>query len=194
MKNDETTDGELMRRVQTGDRGAFASLIERHQEYVRKVAFRMVRRWDVADDLAQETFLRVYRAAASYKPTAAFSTWLYQLVLNLCRDWYRSQQLRFHHSLNHEELPDRASSPGIEQEELGEAVRQAVSALPERQQEVVILHRYMGLSHRQIAEIVDKSESAVESYLVRAYANLRKALQSQLSPDAPQEPGSSGVE
>lgn len=173
------TDATLMARVAAGDRDAFAALIERHREYVHKLAYRFVGRWDVADDLTQDTFLRVYRAAATYEPTAAFSTWLYRLVLNLCRDWRKGQSYRQHAPLS-DGLPGAdGAADAVERQELAEAVRRAVEALPDHQREALILHRFAGLSHREIAAVMEKSESAVESYITRGYASLRSILAAQ---------------
>lgn len=166
-----------MARVAGGNRSALGVLIERHQEYVRKLAFRFVGHWDVADDLAQETFLRVWRAAGSYTATAAFSTWLYRLVLNLTRDWQRGQSYRQHAELNDRIAdPQPAVSATLQQSEIAEAVRRAIGSLPDNQRTALILHRYAGLSHREISAVMGKSEAAVESYLVRSYASLRAAL------------------
>lgn len=177
METSSTSDAELMARVARTDRDAFAALITRHQDYVLRLAYRFVGRWDVAEDLAQETFLRVYHAAAGYRPTAAFPTWLYRIVLNLCRDWRRGQTYRQYSPLDRQAgasgNDDRAS---LEDAEVAARVQAAIAALPDAQREALVLHRYGELSHREIAAVLGKSESAIESYLVRAYANLRKSL------------------
>src|SRR5512138_2650513 len=82
----QPSDAQLMSRLATGDMSALGALVERHQDRVRSLAYRMVLRWDAAEDIAQETFLRVYRSAPTYQPTASFSTWLYRIVVNLCLD------------------------------------------------------------------------------------------------------------
>lgn len=184
MDPTRASDAALMARVAVGDRGAFAALIGRHQEYVHKLAYRFVGRWDVADDLTQDAFLRVYRAASTYTPTAAFSTWLYRLTLNLCRDWRKSQTHREHASLD-ERVPAAEAGPeAVEREELARSVREAVEALPDNQREALILHRFAGLSHREIATVMERSESAVESYVTRAYASLRATLAGAEKPRA----------
>ncbi len=170
------SDADLMARVAAGDREAFAALIRRHQDYVQRLAYRFTGRWDAAEDLAQDAFLRVFRAARTYRPSAAFSTWLYRLVLNLCRDWRRAKAYREYVPVDSQQPVAPPPPDAAERAETAGAVRAAVDALPDNQREALILHRYAELSHRQIAEVMQKSESAVESYLVRAYANLRQSL------------------
>lgn len=169
-------DPELMRRLADGQMAALASLVQRHQQAVRALACRLTGRWDCADDIAQETFLRVYRSAASYRPAAAFSTWLYRIVVNLCLDLAKRRRPV---SLVPENLPlaeaPSAESELVEQEKVA-AVRQQIDALPARQRTVLVLHRFEGMSHAQIAQTTGWSESAVESLLVRAYAALRQGL------------------
>jgi len=171
------TDAELMRRLAQGNMNALAILVKRHQDVARRVAYRFTGRWDVADDMAQDAFLRLYRGAAGYKPTAAFSTWLYRIVVNLCLDHAKRPRLAA--------LPDEracaatASAPdeALRRQECVDAVRQEVAALPERQRIAVVLHRFERLDHAQIAQSTGWSESAIESLLVRAYAQLRQRLQ-----------------
>jgi RNA polymerase sigma-70 factor, ECF subfamily len=188
-------DVDLMVRIAAGDRAAFSTLIERHQLYVHKLAYRFVGHWDVADDLTQDAFLNVYRAAATYRPTAAFSTWLYRLVLNLARDWRKVSSRRSRH-LPLPRPPDGCGpSSQTERSEVVDLVKAAVQALPENQRDALILHRYCDLSHREIAEIMGKSESAIESYLVRAYVNLRGLIQGRRQDEAgPQGTGMDVVE
>lgn len=190
MNGASTSDADLMMRIARGDRAAFSALIERHQHYIHKLAYRFVGRWDVADDLTQDALLRVYRAAATYKATAAFSTWLYRLILNLAHDWRKSQTRRSHAPLD--ERSAAPARPGCETEspDLADTVQAAIHSLPDNQRDAVILHRFCRLPHREIAEIMEKSESAVESYLTRAYANLRSSLSGRAQTEiGPQEFG-----
>ena len=167
-------DAELMRELAAGRMEALAALVRRHQHSVRAIAWRMTGREDAADDITQETFLRVYRSAGSYRPTAAFTTWLYRIVVNLCLD--RARAPRMVDLPEDAPAPETADGPLLRAERL-EAVRKAVAALPERQRIAVILHRFEGLSHAQIAAATGWSEPAVESLLTRAYETLRAALE-----------------
>jgi RNA polymerase sigma-70 factor (ECF subfamily) len=170
------TDASLMGALASGDTNALAVLIRRHQSAVLSAAYRLLGRWDQAEDMAQEAFIRVYRAASGYKPSAAFTTWLYRITVNLCQDILRKRRPTVEAP---EELNNRRSPPpddAIERDERVQAVRRAIGDLPERQRIAVILHRYSGLSHTQICEVTGWTPSAVESCLVRAYARLREEL------------------
>jgi RNA polymerase sigma-70 factor (ECF subfamily) len=177
--DDPLDDAAAMASLAKGDMNALGVLVRRHQSNVVAFAYRMLGRWDVAEDVAQEAFIRIYRAAPRYQPAAAFTTWLYQIVLNLCRD-RKSRERRApvlpagtraleNASVDCPEDPIRAH-------ERVQAVRRAVADLPGRQREAVILHRYEGLSHQEVAAVTGWTESAVESLLVRAYATLRATL------------------
>lgn len=172
----EPTDAELMQQLAAGSMSTLGRLVQRYQQRVRTVAYRMTGRWATADDIAQETFLRVYRAAGRYRPTAQFSTWLYRIVVNLCMDETKRRVPRL---AGEELVPDTATpkDPLVQQETV-EAVRREIGQLPERQRVAVILHRFENLTHGQIADVTGWSESAVESLLVRAYAQLRDRLKS----------------
>jgi len=166
-----------MEGVAHGEMDALSELVRRHQKLVLRTAYRMLGRWDLADDVGQETFLRVHRAAKTYRPEAKFTTWLYRIVISLCLDVARRAKRAPVEIENWSGVPDPTLAPDpIEVRERVERVRAAVADLPERQRTVLILHRYEGLSHKEIAESTGWSESAVESLLVRAYANLRRTL------------------
>ena len=173
---DSRSDASLMAAVADGDMDALGELVRRHQSSVLATAYRLLGRWDQAEDAAQEAFIRVHRAASTYVSSAAFTTWLYRIVTNLCLDALRKR--RSGPEPPAELSNGRTSRPGrnLERAELASVVRRAVAGLPERQRIAVILHRYAGLSHAQIAEATDWSLSAVESCLVRAYARLREEL------------------
>jgi RNA polymerase sigma-70 factor, ECF subfamily len=174
---EDLNDHELMLRVGQGNRAALGVLVQRHQAKVVGLAYRFLGRRDVAEDVAQDVFVRVLRAAATFRPEAQFTTWLYRLATNLC--WDRRRQ-----AAREMRLRTAAPGPGIEDppsaalESLDRVarVRQAVAELSDRQRLAVILHRYQGLSHKEIAVATGWSESAVESCLVRAYENLRNLL------------------
>lgn len=171
------TDELLVASIGAGDMDALRQLVQRYQDRVRRLAWRMLRDEHAADDVAQDVFLRVHGAAPRHKPTARVSTWIYQITLNLCRDRLRRSKRRI------VSIQDAAIDPpapsmrdGIDADETARRVRRAVDALPERQRTAVVLHRYEGLAHERIAEVTGWSRSAVESLIVRAYATLRKSL------------------
>ncbi len=175
-KHEPTEDAQLMKRLADGERAALAALVQRHQQRVVELAYRTTGDYALAEDIGQEAFLRVWRSATRYKPTAKFSTWLYRIVVNLCLDAFKRRKAV---TVN---IPDAAANgevglaAKIEQRERAAAVQQAVSALADRQRVAVVLHRFSGLNIRSIAETTGWSESAVESLLVRAYSALRQSL------------------
>jgi RNA polymerase sigma-70 factor (ECF subfamily) len=179
-------DAELMLRVKQGDDASFALLLDRHRAPVIHFLYRMVQNQAVAEELAQEVFLRVYRARASYEPTAKFTTWLFRIAMHLALNSLRDARFRkLDQSLDEEagdaagrQLPDRR--PNIEQQLLDrvrlDEVRRAIAALPGKQRAAVLMHKYQELEYSQIARILGCSESALKSLLFRAYETLRARL------------------
>lgn len=169
-------DADLMAAVADGDTAALGVLVHRYQDKALALAYRLLGRLDQAEDVAQEAFLRVHRSARRYRPSARFGTWLYRIVVNLCHDVHRRA------GYAPVALADPAAAAvappanAVEAAERADRVRRAILALPGRQRTAVVLLTYEGLSHRQIAELTGWSASAVESLIVRAYANLRRRL------------------
>jgi RNA polymerase sigma-70 factor (ECF subfamily) len=180
-------DAELMLRVRDGDETSFALLLGRHRSPVTHFLYRMVQNQAVAEELAQEVFLRVYRSRATYEPTAKFTTWLFRIATHLALNWIRDvKNERGQESLDHEategggtrQVADRGQN--IEQRMLYEArleeVRKAIAMLPEKQRAAVLMHKYQEMEYSQIAKVLTCSESAVKSLLFRAYEALRARL------------------
>jgi len=174
-------DAKLMLRVKEGDAASFELLLERHRTAVVHFLYRMVQSQAVAEELAQEVFLRVYRARASYEPTAKFTTWLFRIALHLALNTLRDgrpESLDGNDDSAGREIPDR--NPTIEQELLNRArldeVRRAIAALPPRQRAAVLMHKYEEMEYTQIARVLNCSESALKSLLFRAYETLRARL------------------
>jgi RNA polymerase sigma-70 factor, ECF subfamily len=179
-------DAELMLRVRDGDQTSFGLLLEKHRGPVINFLFRMVQNQAVAEELAQDAFLRVYKSRVSYEPTAKFTTWLFRiathLALNCIRDG-RNEKLQA--SLD-QESPDGTArqvadrSRTAEQELVYEAklreVRYAIGRLPAKQKAAVMMHKYEEIEYAQIADVLSCSESAVKSLLFRAYESLRVRL------------------
>lgn len=177
IQKTEYNDAVLMNRLATGDMAALGEIVTRYQNKVLAFSYRYLNDWTRAEDITQETFLRVYRAAKHYKPEAKFTTWLYRITVNLCFDEKRKHS-RTSVSIEQTEITATVEpkSNSIERQEVIELVKTAINELPERQKLAVVLHRYEGLSHDQICGVTGWSRSAVESLLVRAYANLREKL------------------
>ena len=172
----DADDAELLARLAGGDRSALAELVQRHQRRVLELAYRTTGDRTLAEDIAQDAFLRVWRSADRYRPTAQFTTWLHRIVVNLCLDAFKKRKPV---SGDPPDAVDpRAEDPAtvLERDDRAAAVRRAVISLPERQRVAVVLHRFSGLPIRSVAEVTGWSESAVESLLVRAYAALRDSL------------------
>jgi RNA polymerase sigma-70 factor (ECF subfamily) len=179
-------DAELMLRVKEGDGASFGVLLDKHRSSVVHFLFRMIQNHAVAEELAQEVFLRVYRSRATYEPTAKFTTWLFRiathLALNALRDGKHDRlQERLDDDLG--EVPARQVSdkrPNVEQTLVYQArlneIRRAIAQLPEKQRAAVLMHKYQEMEYAQIANVLNCSESAVKSLLFRAYEALRARL------------------
>ena len=179
-------DAELMLRVKEGDGASFGVLLDKHRSSVVHFLFRMVQNHAVAEELAQEVFLRVYRSRATYEPTAKFTTWLFRiathLALNSLRDGkYERSQERLDDDSNDmpvRQLRDR--QPSVEQSMVYQTrldeIRRAIHALPDKQRAAVLMHKYEEMEYTKIAEVLGCSESAVKSLLFRAYETLRVRL------------------
>ena len=177
MKKDDITDHQLMSGLAQGQLRALDCLIGRYQQKVFALAYRILRDWHSAEDVTQETFIRLHNAAPRYKPDAKLITFLYPIVLNLCRDMQRKAGRTMQSELPLESLPDSDSPESIAiKNETVTAVAQAVASLPLRQKTALLLHRFDGLSYSEVAQIMNISRSAAESLLVRAYASLRQSL------------------
>jgi RNA polymerase sigma-70 factor, ECF subfamily len=186
------TDVQLMLDVKGGDEQSFELLLQRYRTPVVNFLFRMVKSREQAEDLAQEVFIRVYRAREEYVPTAKFTTWLFRIATNLAlnslRD-HRHQKLEMSidapltaDSDGGDERPFEVADkhPTIEQElvenERKKMIRRAIEKLPEKQRAAVLLHKYQELDYAEIAKILSCSESALKSLLFRAYEVLRVEL------------------
>jgi RNA polymerase sigma-70 factor (ECF subfamily) len=182
-------DLELMLRVRHGDAQSFDELLRRHRVPLVSYFSRMLQDRALAEDLAQEAFLRVYEARHRYEPEAKFTTWLYRIATNLALNAIRDRKGSTAPASSEGEgregdfevarIPD--SRPTMEQRLIASdrerVIREAVDALPANQRAAVVLHKYQEVDYRQIARILRVSESAVKSLLFRAYENLRERLE-----------------
>jgi len=186
---DPASDAAIMLRVAAGDESSFNFLVAKYHRAIIHFLFRMVRNEAVAEEMAQEVFLRVYRSRESYRAEAKFTTWLYRIATNLAvnhaRDTKheRSAQTVYLDAPDEEtgSTPDVADDePSVEQklmrDERMAAIRLHVMALPERQRMAVLMHKYQGMDYRQIGDVLKLSESATKSLLFRAYQTLRDKL------------------
>jgi len=183
------SDAEVMLRVKAGDDSAFNYLVEKYRRPMIGFMYRMVHNAAIAEDLAQEVFLRVYRSRESYKADAKFTTWLYRIATNLAVNHARDTRHERPEVTVSLDEPDTETgltvdiadgTMTIEQAMLRRerlaAIRQHVQALPERQRLAVIMHKYQGMDYRSIGEVLKLSEAATKSLLFRAYESLRERL------------------
>jgi RNA polymerase sigma-70 factor (ECF subfamily) len=178
------SDEELVEACQAGEASAFDVLVARWEDRIRGAAYRFLGSEEEAKDVAQEAFLKAYRALGGFKREARFSSWLYQIATNLCRDRLRRRRTRAAVSL--EELEETGpviveTRPGaheqLQQLDLARLVRRAVHALPEEQREVVILKEYQGLTFLEIAQALDVPVSTAKTRLYRGLGQLRLQLE-----------------
>ena len=180
-------DLELMLRVRRGDTESFEVLLRRYRAPMVNFFVRMVRDHALAEDLAQEVFLRVYQARHRYQPEARFTTWLYRIATNLALNAIRDRKgtlapTEFEDEQGESETARVADTkPTVDQQmmqsDLQRIIREAVEALPEKQCAAVILHKYQDVDYHQISKVLGMSESAVKSLLFRAYESLRERLE-----------------
>jgi RNA polymerase sigma-70 factor (ECF subfamily) len=186
---DESSDAAVMLRVAAGDEEGFNYLVGKYHRAMINFLFRMVRNQAVAEELAQEVFLRVYRSRESYRAEAKFTTWLYRIATNLAVNHARDTRHERAVQTVYLDAPDEESgtTPDVADDELTveqrlvrderlAAIRDHVMALPERQRMAVLMHKYQGMDYRQIGDVLKLSESATKSLLFRAYQTLRDKL------------------
>jgi RNA polymerase sigma-70 factor (ECF subfamily) len=161
---------------QRGEREAFDALVERYQRDVYRLCYRYVNNHHDASDLAQEVFLKAYRAIGRFRGDSAFSTWLYRIAVNTCLNFRAARKAAS------EELKDDVADAGrrvddrMEDDELSQQVREAVSRLPEKQRATLILKIYNDLTHEEVAQVLGSTVGTVKANLFHALGNLRKAM------------------
>jgi len=184
-----TSDAEVMLRVKAGDQPAFNYLVQKYRRPLVSFMYRMARNAAVAEDLAQEVFLRVYRSRESYEASAKFTTWLYRIATNLAVNHARDTRHERPEVVVSLDEPDEATGMTMDladgeitaeqamlRRERLMGIRRKIEALPERQRLAVVMHKYQQMDYRQIAEVLELSESATKSLLFRAYETLREQL------------------
>lgn len=180
----------LMLQVRADQPAAFEELVGRYQHRLVAVMNHLVGNAEEAEDLAQEVFLRVYRARHKYRPRSKFSTWLFTIANNLALNSLRSRQRRpavplvgqesgpLGARLQEQIVPDPGTGPmqRVQKEELAQRIRAALDCLNERQRMAVVLNKFEDMNYAEIAEVMGLTTKAVKSLLSRARVNLRAAL------------------
>ena len=182
-------DSAVMLELKAGNMTAFDFLLRKYRRPIINFMYRMTRNQAVAEELAQEVFLRVFRSRETYRAEARFSTWLYRIATNLGVNQARdTRHERTASTVYLDETdsetgtsPDVAdSTPGVEarllRDERMASIRDFVMALPERQRTAVLMHKYQGMDYKHISDVLKLSESATKSLLFRAYQTLREKL------------------
>ena len=183
------SDAEVMLRVGSDDNAAYEYLVTKFHRPIIAFMYRMVHNQALAEELAQEVFLRVYRSRKSYAAEAKFTTWLYRIATNLAVNHARDHKIERSGKVVSLDEPDEetGATPDVadstlnaeqlllRQERLA-AIKKHVLALPEKQRAAVLMHKYQGMDYREIAAVLKLSESATKSLLFRAYEALRGRL------------------
>ena len=194
-----------MLQVRDDQAGAFEELVERYQHRLVAIMNHLVGNAEEAEDLAQEVFLRVYRARKKYRPRSKFSTWLFTIANNLALNSIRARQRKPVVPLNTRDsgplgarpeeqlVPDPGTGPvgRVHKDELAERIRAALDKLNERQRVAVVLNKFEDMNYAEIAEVMGLTTKAVKSLLSRARTNLRAALTGYVYMDgeAPEDEG-----
>jgi RNA polymerase sigma-70 factor, ECF subfamily len=169
-------DREAIEACRQGEREAFDRLVERYQRDVYRLCYRYVNNHQDANDMAQEAFLKAYRALSKFRGDSAFSTWLYRIAVNTCLN-FRAARRAPQEELS-EHLADGAAGVAerLQADERSARVREAVARLPEKQRATLILKIYHDLTHEEVARVLGASVGTVKANLFHALGNLRKLL------------------
>lgn len=179
------TDEDLVARSKTGDTDSFNQLVKRWERPIFALAYRTLGREQDARDITQETFLRAFRALGGFKGDAKFSSWLYRIALNLCRDWMRKDRrtpvVAVPEGVEMEQLaaeggPSETVEDLAARAELSGIVRTAMEKLPAEQRESIILKEYHGLTFQEVADLMKCPLSTVKTRVYQGLSTLRKEL------------------
>lgn len=172
-------DFSLIRRFNDGDDQAFNLLVNRHKEKVRNLIYLTLGNTDAIDDISQDVFISVYRKLKNFRFQSQFTTWLYRITVNKCRDYLRKRKIRSIFSPFNAEITETKESPNKPSEtfDIQEIVRNGVAQLPEKLRNPLILRDFEGLSYQEIAETLKTEIGTVKSRIFRAREGLKKILE-----------------
>jgi RNA polymerase sigma-70 factor (ECF subfamily) len=184
-----TSDEELVARATAGDQEAFTQLVKRWERPIFALAYRTLGREEEARDVVQDAFMRAYRGLKGFKGEAKFSSWLYRITLNLCRDWVRKERraplAQVPEGKDAVDLADEQAAPTesvedlVARREMSAAVQLAMAELPEEQRTAIMLKEYHGLTFQEIAEQLGCPLSTVKTRLYQGLSVLRRRLERQ---------------
>ena len=167
---------EIVKACQRGERGAYDLLVQRYQRDVYRLCYRYLNDHEDASDLAQEAFIKAWRAVGRFRGDSAFSTWLYRIAVNACIN-HRARRRPVSEELSDQLAdPRRRADAGVQDDDEARRVREAVSRLPEKQRATLVLKVYQELTHEEVAKILGATVGTVKSNLFHALGNLRRLL------------------
>ena len=184
-----STDEELVARSIGGDSESFNELVLRWERPIYALAYRVIGREEEARDVCQETFLRAFRALKGFRGQAKFSSWLYRIALNLCRDWVRRERrapvVQPPEDVDFSDFasvgePAESIEDLVARRELTRVVEDAMSRLPDEQRTAIILKEYHGLTFQEIADLVGCPLSTVKTRLYQGLTVLRRELGTEI--------------
>ena len=180
--SDDVSNAELVKKSQLGDKGAFEELVKRHQELVFSLAYKLTGNRELANDVAQEAFIRAWKAIQKFRGDSTFSTWIYRITVNTA--WTLRKKAKKHYSLNIEDtqepvVVDEKKDPELVaiNSDLSLVLRKALNQIPLEQRIIVELKNIEGRSHKEIADYLDISVTAAKVRLHRAHQKLRNILE-----------------
>lgn len=177
----------LLRKIKDGDVASFELLIKDYQVYAYNIAYRMMGNEEDAKDAAQEALIKVYKSIHKFKETSSFSTWLYRIVMNTCKDELKKRKEKVL-SLDKEmetddgtmsrEIGDESLNPSkiVERNEVSHVVQEAINTLPDANKMVIVLRDIQGLSYEEISQVIKEPVGTVKSRISRGRNQLKKIL------------------
>ena len=188
------SDEELVTRAQAGDQESFNQLVNRWERPIYALAYRTLGREEDARDVVQEAFLRAFRGLKGFKGQAKFSSWLYRITLNLCRDWMRRNRraplVQVPEGDDATDMAEQIPSPAesvevlVARREMSAAVAKAMAELPDEQRTAILMKEFHGLTFQEIADALDCPLSTVKTRLYQGLTVLRRRLERQQADEA----------
>lgn len=187
MSDNETL---LLKRIKDGDVESFELLIKDYQVYAYNIAYRMMGNEEDAKDITQEALIKVYKSIHKFKETSSFSTWLYRIVMNTCKDELKKRkeatvsldkEIETDDGTISREIGDERLNPStiVERNEVSQLVQEAISELPDANRMVVVLRDIQGLSYEEISQVIKEPIGTVKSRISRGRNQLKKLLMDQ---------------
>ncbi len=178
-------ENELIIKSQNGDINSFEILIENYQKYAFNIAYKMMHNYDDANDVTQEAFIKVFQYIKNFKRDSSFSTWLYRIVINTCKDEFKKrnkiQTISIDEEDSYKEVKDDSKTPDeiLESVEMRETIDRAINSLSSNYKEIIILRDIKELSYKEISEQLELPIGTIKSRICRARIELRNTLRKE---------------